>query len=315
MLKRSLWALLTVGSFLLSSLTWAETLHPVLYASPNLTPALQALITKLQDPAQKPLAYEELPAASGYYARIAPRKHILNPDNSLSEPAILGTKPFVFFTLPESLYGKSLLDMYLDIGYEAEDIIRWQRDADMVVVLFRYADTVGGAVQSLAGWDTVFALFDKLAAEATIEADKRGEFAPQTLFFTSAAQQQFVLGFPQAGKDRIKAASYASLAATGGADWAYRDLLEKKLSIFEHFRGNGRTLNELVDPRGVQHEAGLREFVGPNAKLKDLAEIAVLHLGALLIKDTMRRRSRRDKIHHKGTETLRYTKTDFTDLS
>jgi len=302
MLKRSLWALLTVGSFLLSSLTWAETLHPVLYASPNLTPALQALITKLQDPAQKPLAYEALPAASGYYARIAPRKHILNPDNSLSEQAILGTKPFVFFTLPESLYGKSLLDMYLDIGYEAEDIIRWQRDADMVVVLFRYADTVGGAVQSLAGqlpdnwknqvyvptWDTVFALFDKLAAEATIEADKRGEFAPQTLFFTSAAQQQFVLGFPQAGKDRLKAASYASLAATGGADWVYRDLLEKKLSIFEHFRGNGRTLNELVDPRGVQHEAGLREFVGPNAKLKDLAEIAVLHLGALLIKDTMR---------------------------
>jgi len=134
-------------------------------------------------------------------------------------------------------------------------------------------------------WDNIFALFGKLTAEASIEPEKKGEFAPWKLFFTHPAQQQFVLSFPAEGLMRVKSAGYAMLRQTGGADAVYRNLLENKLSIFEHFRGNGRTLNELVDPQGVRHEAGLYEFVGPNAKVKDLPEIAVIHLGALVMQD------------------------------
>ncbi len=96
----------------------------------------------------------------------------------------------------------------------------------------------------------------------------------------------FVLGFPERGKERIKKASYTELKAIGGADWVYRSLLESKLSVFEHFRGNGRTHNEVLDPEGVQPEAGLIEFVGPNRKLKDLPEVAIIHLGRLNIEDT-----------------------------
>jgi len=103
------------------------------------------------------------------------------------------------------------------------------------------------------------------------------------LFFQSETEKQFVLSFPEAGKARIRTTDYAVLRETGGADWVYRELLEDKLSLFEHFRGNGRTLNELKDPLGKRPETGLREFVGPNQTLAELVEIAVVSLGALRV--------------------------------
>ena len=108
-------------------------------------------------------------------------------------------------------------------------------------------------------WENVFALFEQLAQQATIAPEQQGEYAPERLFFRSQARQHFVLGFPDTGKERIKSAGYVAVKATGGADWEYRELLEKKLSIFEHFRGNGRTLNEIEDPNGENMDAGLLE--------------------------------------------------------
>jgi hypothetical protein len=139
----------------------------------------------------------------------------------------------------------------------------------------------------------MFVLFERLAENATIDPQKRGEFTPERTFFRSGAEKMFVLGFPERGKERIKKASkaspgpgYAELKAIGGADWVYRSLLESKLSVFEHFRGNGRTHNEVLDPEGLDPEAGLIEFVGPNRKIKDLPEVAIIHLGRLAIEDT-----------------------------
>ena len=60
---------------------------------------------------------------------------------------------------------------------------------------------------------------------------------------------------------------------------------EKKLSIFEYFRGNGRTINEITDPGDTEKNSGILEFVGPNKKISDLPEVAVIHLGDLLIYD------------------------------
>ena len=42
-----------------------------------------------------------------------------------------------------------------------------------------------------------------------------------------------------------KTVSYYQLKGIGGSDWVYRQLLQSKLSTFEHFRGNGRTHNEV----------------------------------------------------------------------
>jgi len=276
-----------------------DLLYPADIAS--LSSNLQEGVRRAQNLAYPKIPYEALSTSTNYFVRIAPRKYTLTEDNKISDSAILGTKPFVFFTTPEGIYGKSLLDIYLDIGYEAEDIIHWQRDTDMVAIIFSYpsnitfSDVKNGELPTewmnkvyAPTWDNVITVFYRLTELATVEPSKKGEFAPSQLFYNTPAQKYFVLNFPTEGIQRIKTTSYSQLKAVGGADWVYRDLLEKKLSIFEHFRGNGRTLNEIVDPAGVQHEAGLFEFIGPNAPVKSLPEVAIIDLGRLSIANTYR---------------------------
>jgi hypothetical protein len=257
---------------------------------------LQEIAANIQNINTPKIASDAIPQPVDYFVRIAPRQYILSADNQLLPNAILGTKPYIFMTTPEGLYGKELLDIYLDIGYEAEDIIRWQRNVEMVAIIFKYAPPI--ALSNVMDgklpenwqqfiyaptWDNIFAIFPKLAVDAPIQADKKGEFMPTQLFFRSDAEKQLVLGFPEAGKQRLKNVEYNTLKTIGGSDWVYRDLLEKKLSIFEHFRGTGRTLNEIVDPRGEHHLSGILEFVAPNANLNNLPEVAVVSLGKLMI--------------------------------
>lgn len=264
---------------------------------------LKQVVAKIRDYDQPKVPYAALTKTTKYYVRLVPRKNVVTAGNELRDDAILGTKPVVFITTPEGIYGKSLLEVYLDIGYEAEDIVRWQRDQEMVAVVLRYpreieaSDVRDGRIPDdwakkvfVPSWDNVFAVFQKLAADAAIDPEKKGEFAPWKLFFRTTAERDFVLSYPDEGKARLKSVDYATLRGTGGADWSYRSILERKLSIFEHFRGDGRTINELTDPFGQQKEAGLHEFIGPNTKLKDLPELAVVSLGAVIIQDTHRKR-------------------------
>jgi hypothetical protein len=51
-------------------------------------------------------------------------------------------------------------------------------------------------------------------------------------------------------------------------------------------RGNGRTHNEVRYPEAPPPEAGLVAMVGPNWKLAELPEVAILHLGQLTIEDS-----------------------------
>ena len=256
---------------------------------------LQEIVALIQDPAKKD-ACASMAQQRSYFVRIAPTKHILAEDRSIRENAILGTKPYVFMTTPEEICGKSLLEIYLNIGYEAEDIIRWQKGTDMVAVVFRYpenitySDITNGALPEkwnrhiyAPTWDNIFSIFEKLASDAKIDPDKKGEFSPGKTFFRNAEDKDFVLNFP--AKQDIRETAYAALKVRGGENWRYRLLLEKKLSIFEHFRGNGRTINETLDPDGTDKTSGIFEFVGPNRKIRDLPEVAVIHLGALLIYD------------------------------
>jgi hypothetical protein len=260
---------------------------------------LQEVVGKMRQLSSEKIPYNQITRTTEYFVRIAPRKHVLTENNAIRDSAILGIKPLVFVTIPESIYGRSLLELYEDVGYEAEDIIRWQRNEDMIAIVFRYPEEITLSTVKdgrlpvewdkkvyVPTWDNIFALFSQLADSATIEPNKPGEFAPERLFFRSSAEKAFVLGFPEAGKERIRSAGYTALMAVGGADWVYRQLLEHKLSIFEHFRGNGRTHNEVRDPEGRQPDAGLLEFVGPNQTIKKLPEVAIVHLGRLTIEDT-----------------------------
>ena len=253
---------------------------------------------QIRDVTRDKVPYNGLTRTTNYFVRIAPRKDILTESGDLRDEAILGTRPFVFLTTPESIYGKSLLEIYEDIGYEAEDIIRWQRDEDMVAIVFRYpvgislSGVLDGQLSQrwsdwvyVPTWDNMFILFDRLTENATIEPQKRGEFAPERIFFRSGAEKMFVQGFPERGKERIKKTPYADLKALGVRIGCTAACWRANSAPSEHFRGNGRTHNEVLDPEGLEPEAGLIEFVGPNRKIKDLPEVAIIYLGRLAIED------------------------------
>lgn len=290
-------ALLSLLSLL--SLSACAEKRAILYkASPSA--AVQQAADKISDPATPKVDYAKLVREGDVFVRIGPRDKTLTETNALSAGALLGIKPYVFFTTPESVYGKSLLDIYLDIGYEAEDVINRQRGQDMVAIVFRFPDMVkvSGVVDGALPdnwnafvysptWENVFALFDQLAAKATIDPAKAsGSFAPWGLVFASAAERDFAMDFPSEARTRVKTSRYRKLGVMGGEDWRYRQLLEQKLSLMEHFCGDGHTRNELFDPDCTTNKSGILEFVGPNQKLPELKDLVVVHLGKLDMGDS-----------------------------
>lgn len=262
---------------------------------------MQELMKVLQDPHSDKVPLPQLPKPARYFVRIAERRFVLTPDNKLLPTAVLAgpARPFAFLTTPEGFFGKSLLEIYGDIGYEAEDMIRSQRNADMVVMLFRYPDNVSLSTVSngnLSGdwrhgiysttWDNVLSLFTRLVQDERSPQCKQDQM-PVANICLPPSDRSFVRRFQSTARQqlKLKTKSYAVLHATGGPLWRYRKLLEDKLSLFEHFRGDGRTENELLDSRDAEPKGQLYEVVGPNMKLSDLPEVAIIHLGKLIIDD------------------------------
>ena len=56
--------------------------------------------------------------------------------------------------------------------------------------------------------------------------------------------------------------------------------------MFEHFRGDSRTENELLEYRDKPVPPRLREVIAPNMKINGLPEVAIIHLGKLIIEDS-----------------------------
>jgi len=281
----------TLLLLLFTALAAAAQERELLY-SKSATTELQEITATIRNPKSAVTPSAQLTRKSKYFVRIAPRKYVLMTDGKLQDGARLGGKPFVFMTTPQSVYGLSLLDIYVGIGYEAEDILRWQRDEDMVMIVFRYppevaiTDITNGRLPAdwhtkviTPTWKNIFALFHLLATARPVAQ----QFPERTLILKDH-ERDFVRSFSARRKQRIARTAYAVLKSEGGPDWKYRNLLEQKLSVFEHFRGNGQTQNEVRDPDGI--EQGLLEFVGPNWNLKDLPEVAIIHLGRLTMKDS-----------------------------
>jgi hypothetical protein len=167
----------------------------------------------------------------------------------------------------------------------------------MVVVLFRYPDNVNVSAErngTLGGdwrdriypttWANMLALFTRLVKDNRSPACKNAVIPAQNICL-SPSDRAFVLTFPRAGKRQLEKKEYAALHAMGGPLWRYRKLLEDKLSMFEHFRGDGRTENEVEDFRNGQPGPRLYEVVGPNIRLDKLPELVVIDLGKMIIED------------------------------
>lgn len=302
--RRNIWLSLLFLLLVASSIS-AQRRTVLDSKSPSTT--MQSLVRNIRNPRRARIPLNQLPAASRYFVRITPREHVLTSRNKIKATAVLAhkAKPFVFLTTPESVFGRSLLEIYEDIGYEAEGIIRDQRNQDMVAIVFRYPDQIaisnvqdGNLKNDWAKkiysttWDNILSLFARLVTDDQADVCTRTD-GPATRICLPNSQAQFVSSFPADGKQRIKATKYRVLQGAGGPDWDYRRLLEDKLSVFEHFRGDGRTENETLEQRDNPDTppAALIEVVGPNMNLNLLPEVVVIHLGRLRIDDCYSSRS------------------------
>jgi hypothetical protein len=277
-----------------------EAAHPtrrLLYPpdAGQLNAALAPFVEKLLSPNEKKVSPPPPhPSDVRVFLRVVSKKYVVDGDK-LRKNAWLGSRPFVFLTLPETLYGKTLAESFSDIGYSADEVLSAETGEEKAALVFTYPDQVtlhprrrGDLLDGwerkvyVPTWDNLFALAERLVRAGRVEIDPTGQrFTPDRLRLRNEREKFFVLGFPEAGKRRIKANGYAALREAGGADWEYRALLERSLSAAEHFTGNGFIRPTFgrrpVPPRGFP------EFLGPNMTLEQTAALAVIYLGALKI--------------------------------
>jgi hypothetical protein len=258
---------------------------------------LAPFVEKLLSPNEKKLNPPPThPADIRVFLRVVSKKYVLD-GTKLRKDAWLGSRPFVFLTMPETVYGKTLADIFSGIGYSADEVLSSELGEDKVALVFAYPEGItfhgrrSGELPDgwenkvyVPTWDNLFALAERLVGAGRVEIDTTGQrFAPDRLRLRSERERHFVLGFPESGKRRIKASGYAVLRETGGADWEYRALLERSLSAAEHFTGDG-----FIRPtfgRRPLPPRGFPEFVGPNLTLEQTAALAVISLGKLRINE------------------------------
>jgi hypothetical protein len=231
---------------------------------------------------------------TGVFARVVSRKHVTLKDGR-APVGFLGVRPFVFVTLPEALDGRSLLDVFSAIGYGADDVLAGQLGEEKVALVFRWNDPTvlhPGRAGELpeqwqtavypATWDNLFALVERMAGDKDWHSvgAKGGPPDFTRVGFASDRERSFVSGFSEAGKARVRAASYHALRETRGADWEYRDFLGRALGASEHFTGDGATKPTFA---AGGKPAGFPEYLGPNRPLAEIKELAVIGLGAVRI--------------------------------
>jgi hypothetical protein len=281
-------ALLTAPAALPVEPAKAAPVRKLLYPAElrDVPPILQPHVERLLAADQKPID----PAAAkcgGVYARILSKQYAID-GGKLKAGGWLGSRPFVFLTVPEVAYGRDL-----------EDILEIEKGVEKVAVVFTFPEKVkgceahdGAAADAWAErvypttWNNVLGLVDRMAADKARWIAVRpdgGGFVPTKLQLRSEKELSFLLGFPDEGKKRVATTDYAALREVGGSDWAYRQLIERLLGASEHFRGDGKTKLTLAGRR--KPRAGFPEFLGPNTELKDLPAVAVVSLGTLRIEE------------------------------
>jgi hypothetical protein len=234
---------------------------------------------------------------AGVFVRVVTRKHVLEGEQ-LKAGGTLGINPFVFVALPESLYGRSLLQVFSVIGYSADEVLADQLGKEKVAVVFRWEDKVvlhpgrdgrlpaaRSSAVYLTTWDNLFGLVERMATDPQWHAvQEEGRPLLRTkLRLGSAREALFLQSFPATGRQRIKSCSYAALRRVGGADWAYRSILERSLSANACFTGDGTSKRTFTGPG--KRPPGFPEFLGPNRELTRLPEVAVIGLGTLHVSE------------------------------
>jgi hypothetical protein len=276
-----------------------STARKLLYpADRDSVPAvLRPYVAKLLDPDQARVEPGEVKPGD-VFLRVVSRQYVMEGDR-LSSRGWLGATPFVFLAPPESILGRSLLEVFSAIGYSADTVLTTQIGVEKVAILFRYDREVRlhegrdgklpedwEAAVYPTTWDNTFSLLERLAGDrkkCLVVNAKSPAFTPSLLRLGTEREAAFVSNFPREGKQRIKDRPYAALRLADGADWAYRSILERALGATEPFRGDGTTQRTFVAP--ARESKGFPEFLGPNRELMKLSEVAVIRLGCLKVSE------------------------------
>lgn len=259
-----------------------------------------AIVGKICDPETEVIADARLQRTwkqhGKYFFRVSPRSYYVDSDGNFArDQAMLGGKPYVFSTIPEGVFGRSLYGIYSDLGYDAESLIR-QRGVEMIGIVYRYEDvelseTVNGKIPETdfdsfvyrPTWANAFRLFELLAGAPAPD----GSAQPWKYFQMNERQRDLARFLPRERLRRIRLLPYEILRSAGGPDWEYRTLLEQYMSMNAHFRGVGVTENTLSPG---DRRKGLPEYVGPNKRIADLPEFAIIELGKMEFVETHRPR-------------------------
>jgi hypothetical protein len=253
-----------------------------------LRPHVEAILSSAQAPVPPGSA-----RYSGAFLRIVSRRTALD-GRAPGGGAWVGSRPYVFLTVPEAAYGRTLVQIFSAIGYDPEDVLNQEVGVEKVAVVFAYPDgvAVAGDGQGLpaadwdrrlypATWDNLFDLAQRLAADPNRRVVTAGDgFVPDKLLLRSDEERKLLEAFP-GDRALVRTTGYAALQQAKGPEWDYRSLLERTLAAAEHFRGDGRT-KLTVAGRGKSRD-GFPEFLGPNARLVNLPAVAVIGLGALQV--------------------------------
>lgn len=254
------------------------------------TAEFRQLVKQICDPATKMIPDTRF-KRSNVYLRLTNRTYVFNGDK-LNQNAALGGSPYVFLTVPQVGFGRSLYEIYSDLGYDAEGVLK-QRNKNMVAIVFRYkseikfsSDREGHGLLDkddfdqyvyVPTWKNAFTLLSRLAGDKTPNPKD-----PFPMKFSDESSQNLARFFPAERRKHLSQLPYSLLRMAGGPDWEYRQLLESKMSMNSHFRGVGITENTLSP---ADNRKGVPEFIGPNRTLDELLEYAVIDVGRMEFKE------------------------------
>ena len=189
------------------------------------TGEFRRIVKEICDPATKMVPDTDLKPSNVYF-RLTERKYVLNGDK-LNKQAALAGSPYVFLTVPQAGVGRSLYEIYSDLGYDAEGILR-QRNKNMVALVLRYKpeikfsrerDGTGSLDKNdfdqyvyVPTWKNAFTLFSRLAGDPSPDSKN-----PSLMRFSDESNRNLAKFFPADRRTYISQLPYPLLRTAGGA--------------------------------------------------------------------------------------------------
>lgn len=76
-----------------------------------------------------------------YFARLTEKRFVMSSNGARNDGAVLGVKPFVFITVPQTFYGRGLFEGYSSLGYGVENVLA-NSHKQQALIVFRYPDEI-----------------------------------------------------------------------------------------------------------------------------------------------------------------------------